>query len=631
MAIKKSERKLLINSFRNIGFNNDKPINEPLVLNYSTKPELLGDLVILIGTNNSGKTNVIRSLLALEKKEISKDDINDSHTNSKMRNPSITYQVNEGNNHYSITLNNENQYIYDLEHYPFEKDFFEVSRYFPQNQIMYGTLINSYKSLIQFLSQNGIQIFNSFLNKPDGSITPQEVYNNLRKTTKYIIDLIIKGKMNNNLYMQMRRAPYFNNVFNALDQVKKSICPKIINYVEKVINNADLKCNPDELDKNEFFKTIFTIMKFDISEIKTIYDDFRTFYKGKNLTDNSEKLTKLLEKTSNYFSEMYPLEGWKYRFGITLLESGIYFTLARYNEKNDEDSLILEHQSSGFRWFFNLYFNLLASSEFNAGDIITMDEPGNNLQIKSQEYLRKFLKQFAIDNKVTIIISTQLPSLINLDYLDEIRIVKLDNHDFCQIKNLFYVADPFDAQNNNQNKSDTLMGIKKALTVRTNAIIDPNSTVVFVEGITDYNYLVAMKYALGEEYKKLIFLPINGLGHDSIKEKIKLEEMQKIRKYDSILLTDSDSNGRVMRGLILQSGKGPKVISLHEVNDKFVTIESLFSDNDKKEFNINKKDWMGTAFKKMIIRRVVTVDEETKNNFKQLFNYFKQVIDNKNN
>lgn len=40
---------------------------------------------------------------------------------------------------------------------------------------------------------------------------------------------------------------------------------------------------------------------------------------------------------------------------------------------------------------------------------------------------------------------------------------------------------------------------------------------------------------------------------------------------------------------------------------------------------------MCVTFKKMIIQGIATVDEETKNNFKQLFNYFQQVINNKNN
>ena len=53
------EKALRIEAFRNIGFKNKKPHTERLILSHSLKKNEIGDLIILIGANNSGKTNVL--------------------------------------------------------------------------------------------------------------------------------------------------------------------------------------------------------------------------------------------------------------------------------------------------------------------------------------------------------------------------------------------------------------------------------------------------------------------------------------------------------------------------------------------------------------------------------------------
>lgn len=63
------ERRLQISSFRNIGFENGKPSHEGLILNHTLTKGSIGDLVILIGANNSGKSNVLDALLAYRDKK----------------------------------------------------------------------------------------------------------------------------------------------------------------------------------------------------------------------------------------------------------------------------------------------------------------------------------------------------------------------------------------------------------------------------------------------------------------------------------------------------------------------------------------------------------------------------------
>ena len=75
--IKMAERSLRIEAFRNIGFKEEKPWRERLVLNGSLKKGELGNLLIVIGANNSGKSNVLDALRVLGNEKISERDVTD--------------------------------------------------------------------------------------------------------------------------------------------------------------------------------------------------------------------------------------------------------------------------------------------------------------------------------------------------------------------------------------------------------------------------------------------------------------------------------------------------------------------------------------------------------------------------
>ena len=69
------ERALRIGSFRNIGFKDGKPSSERLVINNSLNKGELGDLIILIGANNSGKSNVLSALSEFGNSQITERDV----------------------------------------------------------------------------------------------------------------------------------------------------------------------------------------------------------------------------------------------------------------------------------------------------------------------------------------------------------------------------------------------------------------------------------------------------------------------------------------------------------------------------------------------------------------------------
>lgn len=73
---------------------------------------------------------------------------------------------------------------------------------------------------------------------------------------------------------------------------------------------------------------------------------------------------------------------------------------------------------------FLLFFNTINPNELKKGDIIIIDEPELHLSVPLIKELRDFLKTFAKENSIHIIMSTQNPYFININYLDEVRIIK---------------------------------------------------------------------------------------------------------------------------------------------------------------------------------------------------------------
>ena len=92
------ERSLRIESYRNIGFKDEKSHRERLVINNSLKKGELGDLVILIGANNSGKSNVLSALETFGKGQLQERDVTDLYMEGECRKPVLTLFARSQNN-----------------------------------------------------------------------------------------------------------------------------------------------------------------------------------------------------------------------------------------------------------------------------------------------------------------------------------------------------------------------------------------------------------------------------------------------------------------------------------------------------------------------------------------------------
>ncbi len=304
---------------------------------------------------------------------------------------------------------------------------------------------------------------------------------------------------------------------------------------------------------------------------------------------------------------------------------------------NQNESIILSQQSTGFQWAFNFMFGFLynvgSNFSFNKNIIYVMDEPATHLSVPARKEFRKFLKEYAHKNHVTFVLATHDPFLVDTDHLDEIRIVEKETEGSA-IKNSFNYP-----LNNASKDSDALYQIKRSLGVGQHVFHNPQKhRIIFVEGITDYCYLSAFKLYFNERDFKdnpipFTFLPISGLKKESNEMK---ETLQKLRELDNnpIVLTDDDRKCDFDQNATSERFKNAneemhdpiRILQLSNYNNRFKQIEDCFSENDKKEYAKNKRKELAMAFKTRLLYsgKDDVMSEETKKNFLKLFEWIKK-------
>lgn len=377
----------------------------------------------------------------------------------------------------------------------------------------------------------------------------------------------------------------------------KTDLPRIIYYEQLQLNDKDLESSPSDITNSAFFQALFAILG------KNIESNISSAYSQENQETYLEKaqdsINELIKNTINTrFNELYCLEQEVYSFKIRLTETKISFTM----RKNDE-VIELSKQSLGFKKFFAFFFHFLYRDSIKAGDMVLIDEADVHLSIPAQKEFRAFLKDFGRQNGITFIIATHSPYMLDVDYLDEVRIVKNISNEDSAPKGALIIND-FSAIPSE--KADTLLEIRRAL----GTSFIPEAKVVFVEGISDYNYLTAFKKLYEKEKDltlELVFLPINGLGSNDAKDTESFTPQQKEKAYaivefaetcriaHAILLVDNDRAGKAMKEGVENDSElrySLSILSFADIQglESIKDIESLFSPQDRDRFDIQQSE-----------------------------------------
>lgn len=604
------QRSIRFSKYRNLGLEKD----DYLILNGDFQKGKMGNLVILIGPNNSGKSNVLDGIVtACTNSGISKRDITDLYFEDKYRTPSLALVYRDDKYTFEYQINSNNNAGWKIiagSAVPEKPSTEEIKKtlnamfsYFNQRGMRMQNLVN----LISGIESKNIKGYDSILEETINVI-------NYMVRNGYANDFINKMRKEKNsliYYYDSTHGSQFSFIQEYLSKETglTNPVPNCIVYRENQISNNDLYTREvNNLQNYRFFRSLFKTINVETKTIQNVYNQYYQTNNIQYLKKLEKDLAKKIDKLSDRFNNLYFASNDKYKFTLVFESERISFGMARGKE---EEPINLEYQSTGFKWFFNLFFNFLANGTLKPGDIVIMDEPATNLHVQGQNELRAFIKQFAIENDVLFVLATHSPFLIDVDHYDELRVITMENNR-SRIDNRFTAV--------NLEDPDSLLPIKESLTIKQNVLYDLDTEVYFVEGITDYNYLTMFKHLLN--VKNIAFLPFNGVGNNSNQTKKILGELLKVKFHKRSLLVDSDKAGEDM----YKQAKDSAFDSIHRMAEikltdtkNAVMVEDLFSAEDKKKFRaiVNKNSDGTSAMKDHC--KLGDFSKTTVDHFKELF------------
>lgn len=620
------KRYLIIKNYRNINpviINKDNRniYDEEKYGRYYLGSMENGDLIINIGQNGIGKSNVldaVNDFFTSNNYQYDNKPRMDAYANC-LPELELIIEVDSGNK-YKLNKNNtitgyDNNKNFDngfiswcLKYLRLEYGYYEQ-----ELKIIFNYLKNeaSIHILTMLLKLYFYELRSNFYNNKK-NIDNIYDYSQNNHTKKEVIEYIEKiynensGIQTTNIDINRILTQYDIEKYKLnQDNINNIINSKVYIHNHNYIKSEELNIHKSNIKESLFLKSLFksTGNKDIYNELINNYDKISsdTSY----LTQKENEINNLLKDTiSTKFNELYKSNN-EYIFKIRLETDHIkiYF-------KSKNGLTNLDNESDGFKWFFSLFFNTINPNELKKGDIIIIDEPELHLSVPFIKELRDFLKTFAKENSVHIIMSTQNPYFINVNYLDEVRIIKpIENAEGVKIENNFsaiYKKNP-----------DKLQEIINSFGVN-HRDITRNHKIIFVEGITDYAYLTAFK--LLKEYKEdktinIAFIPIGGLGRKK-DTKYKQDIIDILCDIDKkpILLIDGDDMAEEFKNLA--NGTSLNITKLSDIDSSFTVIENLFSDNDREKFKSmieNKDSREASIFKNNIIE--LELEEETINNF----------------
>lgn len=398
--------------------------------------------------------------------------------------------------------------------------------------------------------------------------------------------------------------------------------PTIHCYRTECLKNSDLSTTPENIEESSFFTALFhSLPDVNLQNLKSAYENAKNRNTPDYYRKAGEKINKSIQKHINKrFNEFFYNNDSAaiYGFSIHCEEHKISFGL----NKNGE-TIELDKQSAGFKFYFNFFFNFLHTDGIKKGDIVLIDEAETHLSIPAQRDFRAFLKEFGEKNGITFIINTHSPFMLDVAHLDEVRILKASDKDSktTQVVNDFSIC----------SRNNALFDIVKAL--GTEIIEFGRKKLIFVEGITDYHYLYACKNLYEKDQGKslnLVFLPIGGLGKWEDDEKTFKEQQEQIKKnliylakslsQTPVLFVDSDKAGDKMKELEDDDLKIPTLQEALVEENKAKAIEDLFEEADREQFKLDKKSNANARnFKNEILESCI--QEKTKERFYKILEY----------
>lgn len=232
---------------------------------------------------------------------------------------------------------------------------------------------------------------------------------------------------------------------------------------------------------------------------------------GAEIQANAEKKKEreiLLQSASSMLTERFR-EWWRqgeYRFRFQA--DGNHFRIWVSDDRRPEE-IELEGRSAGLQWFLSFFLVFLVESlEGHEDSMLLLDEPGHSLHPLAQKDLSDFFESLANTNQLAY--TTHSPFLVDPDHLDRVKAVYVDNSGATLVSANLRAGEAKTPQ------KGSIYPVHAALGLSVSEILLQGCQPVIVEGSSDQYYLSTIKNYLISEgsispKRELVFMPAGGV------------------------------------------------------------------------------------------------------------------------
>ena len=407
---------------------------------------------------------------------------------------------------------------------------------------------------------------------------------------------------------------------DLLSNLKK--CRKILlsyyRYLPTIfyVDNQELESEytKNEIENNstdevKMFYKLLDVSKIDIDYFLKYWDSSSDNAIKAQISRNINK--KIKENLVDNFNKFYKQESINielsfYETNIALIvdTSGTYMN---YDER-----------SQGLKWYLNTYIKLQAKNIKRNNVVYIMDEPGIKLHVNAQKELISFYKEL-IKNENQIIYTSHSPYMIDQNNLNTIRLISKDEIGFTHIYNKFNSFPKSD-----KSKMDTMTPVYDAMGFDYKYNFGPsnNKLNIIVEGPSDYNYIHAYMLQKNISKKSKPYI-IPSMGVNNINRIVSILIGW---GCDYAIILDNDEQGRneykkLTKKLGVEKEKIVFTDGTNEINDIVShTIENIFDKNDyDKHIKKDNYDEFKIYYSKCLLNKVekkeILLSEKTMENF----------------
>ncbi len=286
-------------------------------------------------------------------------------------------------------------------------------------------------------------------------------------------------------------------------------------YLPHVIDNMKREgLGSKETAKTRTLKVLFDFVGLEPQEIMDLGRDpgvngrEPTLQELQVITEQKRERSVLLQSAGTKLTKEFK-DWWKqgeYRFRFQA--DGDHFRIWVADDRRPED-IELEARSTGLQWFLSFYLIFLVErADEHADAILLLDEPGLSLHPLAQRDLSEFFENLAKTS--SILYTTHSPFLVDPDHLDRVKAVYVDEAGATVVSPDLRASQSKDAQRR------SIYPVHAALGLTVSDTLLQGCQVVVVEGQSDQLYLSAMKILLIAAgriapARELVFVPAGGV------------------------------------------------------------------------------------------------------------------------